>query len=218
MPEFVIAISSEFLRREGKMPKIAKITIALILLASSFGLIGCSHEKNTTYAPVAPPVSSPVFSPIKVELFIPYAPALNQDVDVTCIVSAIYDITDLTVTISSRRRVISPDGSDIEQPYIPGDNTTQVFNLKANQPVSFSSKIMFKETGLWRIDAVAIGYAPIYDKYWADEASLNLTVNADSGVMGWTFPAPPIYPKPPQAPPEAPAVLPDGTTAPVEKP
>jgi len=198
------------------MPKMSQISIVLILLASSFGLIGCSNEKNTTYAPVAPPAASPVSGPIKVELSIPYAPALNQDVDVTCTVSSIYDITDLTVTISSRRRVISQDGADIEQPYIPADNTTQVFNLKANQPVSFSSKIMFKETGLWGIDAVAIGYAPIYDHFWGDEASLNLTVNADSGVMGWSLPAPLIYPKPgPEPPPAAP---PDGTWAPVEKP
>jgi hypothetical protein len=209
MPEFVIAISSEFLRREGKMPKIAKITIALILLAGSFGLCDCSNENNTAYTPIAPPpVASPVSGPIKVELSIPYAPALNQDVDVTCIVSAIYDITDLTVTIATLRRVISQDGSDIEQPYIPGDKITQTFNLKANQPVSFSSKIIFKEIGFWSIDASATGYAPIYDKYSSDEASLSLTVNADNGVMGWTFPAPPIYPKAPPETPAAPPVVP----------
>ncbi len=196
-----------------------KIVIILILSVSTLGLIGCSNENNTAPAPVAPlAVATPVSGPIKVELSIPYAPALNQAVDVTCTVSSIWDITDLTVTITTRRRVFAPPGADIEQPYIAGDNTTQVLNLKANQPVSFSSEVAFKETGSWSIDAVAIGYAPIYDHFWSDEASLNLTVNADSGVMGWTFPAPPIYPKPPQASPEAPAVLPDSTIAPIEKP
>jgi hypothetical protein len=215
--EFVTAISSVLLRREEKMPKMSQISIALILLAGSFGLCDCSNENNTAYTPIPPPpIASPVSGPIKVELSIPYAPALNQDVDVTCTVSAIYDITDLTVTITTLRRVISQDGADIEQPYIPGDKITQVFNLKANQPVSFYSKIAFKETGFWSIDANATGYAPIYDKYWSDEASLSLTVNADSGVMGWSLPSHSIYPKPGPEPP--PAVLPDGTVAPVEQP
>lgn len=201
------------------MAKMSQISIVLILLTISFGLTGCTNEKNTASAPIAPAsVATSPSGPIKVELSIPYAPALNQDVDVNCTVTSIYDMTDLTVTITTRRRVFAAPGADIEQPYIAGDNITQVFNLKANQPVSFSSKVVFKEIGSWSIDAVAIGYAPIYDHFWSDEASLNLTVNADSGVMGWTFPAPPIYPKPPQAPPEAPAVLPDGTIAPIQKP
>jgi hypothetical protein len=217
MPEFVIATSSEFLRREEKMPKMSQISIILVLLASSIGLIGCSNENNRAPVPVAPlAVATPVSGPIIVELSIPYAPALNQAVDVTCTVSSIYDITNLTVTITTRRRVFAPPGADIEQPYIAGDNTTQVFNLKANQPVSFSSKIVFKETGFWSIDASATGYAPIYDHFWGDEASLSLTINANNGVMGWSLPSPSIYPKAGPEPP--PAVIPGGTSSPIEKP
>ena len=202
------------------MPKLAKISIILILLMDLCGLFACNYENNTAPASVAPTSGATAPSgPIIIEISIPYAPALNQPVSVAGTVSSIYDTTDLAVTISTRRRVIAPYGTDIEQPYIPGDNTTQIFNLKANQPVSFSSKIVFKETGFWSIDARATGYTPIYDKYWGDDASLSLTVNSDNGVMGWSLPAPPEYPKPPKPPPvPPPAIMPNGTIAPVEKP
>jgi hypothetical protein len=198
---------------EEKVTKIAKISFIIILLMDLGGLFACNYENNT--APILVPPTSGATAPsgpIIIEISIPYAPALNQPVSVTGTVSSIYDIKDLTITISTRRLVIAPHGMDIEQPFIAGDDTTQTFNLKANQPVSFSSQIVFKETGFWSIDARASGYAPIYDKYWGDDASLSLTVNTDNGVMGWSLPEPPEYPKPPKPSPEPPpAVMPNNT-------
>jgi len=197
------------------MPKIAQIVIVLILLSNSFGLIGCSKENNTAYAPAAPTsVSTPASGLIKVELSIPYAPALNQPIDVTCTVSSLYAFTDIIVKITSRRRVTAPIEANIEHPYIAGDNITRTFNLKANQLISFSSKMVFKENGFWRITA-SVAYAPDADKYWNDAADLYLTINGDQGAIGWSLPGPSIFP---EAPPEPPALLPDGTWTPVEKP
>jgi len=177
------------------MPKVTQFSIVLILLANLFGLISCSNDNNTAYSPVAPaPAASLVSGPIKVELSIPYAPALDQAIDVTCTISSIYDITDLMLTISSWRRLFSQEGSDTVWPsYAAGDNITQMFNLKANEPLSFSAPIAFQETGFWRINASATGYATVHDRYWSDDTDIYLTINSDNGAIGWPLFGPSEY-------------------------
>jgi hypothetical protein len=184
-------------KNKRAMAQIVKIIIVLVLIVTIVGSSGCSERNEVTTSSQLPlPASTPVSDIINVKLFIPYAPVLNQPADVTCTVTSIYDFSDITVKITTRRRVMAAYDADIEYPYIIGDNISKTLNLKANQPVSFSSKIVIKETGFWRITAY-IGYAPSH-QYWSDKADIYVTVNTDNGTMGWSFPEPPIRPEVPR--------------------
>jgi hypothetical protein len=101
-----------------------------------------------------PPTETPS-GPIKVELSLPYAPAVNETIDITCTVSSSIDAPNTTVIITSSRRLTSEDSYSMARPYVISDNVTKTINLKAKQPISFSASMVFKEPGLWEVTAVA---------------------------------------------------------------
>lgn len=138
-----------------------------------------------------------------VKLSLPYAPAVNQTVDLTCTIFSDSDIEDAKVVIESSRRYAGEAYVDVTRPYVKGETISSTLNLKTNGVVSFSSKTMFKETGLWELNAHARG---------AYDDTIYLTVGSDKGDIGWPQP---VFPRPQTPPaediPSTPAVPYDGT-------
>jgi hypothetical protein len=193
-----------------------------------------------------PPTESPS-GPIKVELSLPYAPAVNETIDITCTVSSIIDAPNTTVIITSSRRLTSEDSYSMARPYVDGSNMTQTLNLKANQPVSFSASMVFKEPGLWEINAVASCTIDKQtdkqrtDKHQTEKYKLRrgfdaiyLTISSDKSELGWPpigpvkvrqlkkgdiegIPSTSDYETPVELLPKPPAYLPNGTLPQIEQ-
>jgi hypothetical protein len=131
-----------------------------------------------------------------VKLYLPYAPAVNQMADLTCVIFSNSDIEDAKVVIESSRRYTGEAYVDVTRPYVKGETISSTLNLKTNGVVSFSSKTVFKETGLWEINAHARG---------AYDDTIYLTVGSNKGEIGWPLPPrPKLYedeiPPPPAIP------------------
>ena len=206
------------------------------------------HPEEGPLPPVPPASPTEASSvPMNIQLSAPYAPALNEAVDITCTASSIIDIQNVTVTITSSRRLTSDDSYNMARPYVTSDNVTQTLNLKANQPVSFSTGTVFKEPGLWEIKAVAnysIDEQPT-DKHTDEQQTekhqlhgefdaIYLTISSDKGEIGWPrtgplkvlqvkkgdidgIPSTSEYEPPVEKLPSPPAILPDGTLTHVEQ-
>ncbi len=144
------------------------------------------QEESSTQPPqeISPAPSSNVPSepsaPIRVELYMPSAPRLNEAIEVTCNVSGLVDMPD------SSARIELPDGVSL----ISG-NLTWEGDLKANHPVSFSAEISFNKADKYAIRATASHMINETDG-WSNMDSIYLTIGTDKSEFGW----PPTGPLP----------------------
>jgi len=116
------------------------------------------------------------FSGIKVDLSIPHAPVLNEAVELTCTISSDINILNTTAQIMLRRA---------GTPISVGDNvTTWQGDLKADEPASFSTEILFNKAGKWAIEASAWHVIDEKNSYGGMDV-IYLTVGVDSGAFGW---------------------------------
>jgi hypothetical protein len=153
------------------------------------------HPEEGPLPPVPPAVPTEASSvPMNIKLSIPYAPALNETVDVTCTVSSITDIQNVIVTIMSSRRLTSEDSYNMARPYVTSNNVTQTLNLKANEPVTFSTGMVFNEPGLWEIKAAA----DYTDEQQTEKHQIHgefdaiyLAITSDKSEIGWPRSLPP---------------------------
>lgn len=135
--------------------------------------------KESSPAPSSNVPSEPS-APIRVELYMPSAPRLNEAIEVTCNVSALIDMPD------SSARIELPDGVSL----ISG-NLTWGGDLKANHPVSFSAEISFNKADKYAIRATA-NHMINKTSGWGDMDSIYLTIGTDKSEFGW----PPTGPLP----------------------
>jgi len=150
------------------------------------------ESSNWFIFPIERSGTPPMRYPVKVKLSLPYAPAINQETDLTCtILSSTIDAPDTTVKITLSRRLTSEESLYMTHPYIISDNITRTLDLKAEQPVSFSTKIVFREAGKWKIRAFASAYVYHERHLVADYDAIYLTVSSDKGEFGWP-PTPPV--------------------------
>jgi hypothetical protein len=191
LPNICLTPSTKYRRGRGNMNYKRIFILLLILPLLLLSIPGCAssqEEGNIQTEPqgegsTQPPkeifpapssnIPSEPSAPIKVELYMPSAPRLNEAIEVTCTVSAVIDMPD------SSARIELPDGVSL----ISG-NLTWEGDLKANHPVSFSAEISFNKAGKLAISASARHM--ISEKSgWGDADFVYLNIGADKSEFGW---------------------------------
>ena len=120
-------------------------------------------------------LSIPASSPVKVSLSISKLPVLNEPFTLTCNLTSLGDFENVSVNITSARRLTSPDSYFMPFPYVVSNNISRSFDIAANQTISFSVQITLDEIGKWELAAKTSGDIDI----------IYLTVNNDSSYLGW---------------------------------
>lgn len=144
------------------------------------------QEDGSTQLPkeISPSPSSniptPASAPIRVELYMPRAPTVNETIEVTCNVSSLVDLPDSSARIELPDRVSLISG-----------NLTWEGDLKANHPVSFSAEISFNKADKYAIRAT-VSHMINETEGWSDSDSVYLTIGTDRSEFGW----PPTGPLP----------------------
>jgi hypothetical protein len=144
--------------RTAKFISVAEI---LVILISCFSSVACSPQPNLASdhpKPVSENMSAvrdenitvndtSINSPLKsfgINLYLPYAPLLNQEVDLTC---KLYSITDCPMV---KVWLYLPAGG-VEL----GDNKTYIGNIRAGQELDVIKRIIFQKPGPYFIEGRA---------------------------------------------------------------
>jgi len=112
-------------------------------------------------------------SPITVELEISAAPALDEQVTVTCQVVTTRDAP------GSRAWIELPDSAVVSD-----GNLEWQGDLVPDEPVTLQAVIAFAEEGKWTIGAIA-KHSIDETNWWGDEEYIYLTVGRASGRFGF---------------------------------
>lgn len=137
------------------------VALASVLLASLAGIWGYSESATT-----------PPANPMKVDLSISNAPALNETAELTCTITSHYDAPNVTTEI------ILDNGLEL----VAGDLVWEG-DLAADTPIRFKATIKSIKTGDWIIQAKA-GYSPDEGAYYMDGSGLYISVGEDSATVG----------------------------------
>ena len=156
----------------------------LVALMVSFAFVSCTSITGTK--PIeetqSPEVKGSVESapsntstPITVKLIISTAPRVNEQAELTFIISSVLDAPNTKATITL------PDGTDL----ISGD-LQWVGDLRANEPQTMKTTIMFTTEGNKTLEAKAlcdIGNGDV----WGDSAYIYLNTTEESGQVGFPY-------------------------------
>ena len=118
-------------------------------------------------------VSGSPSTPIRVELRMPYAPRMNQEVSVEMLVTSVEAVKDVNATIQV------PEGVEIVSA-----QAQQTFNLNAGESRTLSTTIRFPTEGQFEVSGQAlsdVGGGSI----WGDLATIYLTVGQDKSSFGF---------------------------------
>jgi hypothetical protein len=122
----------------------------------------------------SPQPARSVYVPIKVEALLSSYPGLDQETQITILVTGTKDLSNASAWIELPAEVNLVKG-DLKW---SGD-------LKAHEPISFGATIVFHQTGNWCIEAWALGFnTENRDLSWSDGDSVCLYVGEDSGHKG----------------------------------
>ncbi len=158
---------------------IAQLAILLIVGAQA-GCSGIPAANAPAVAPLVPWVgtvessrSGDVSSPITVKLILSKAPRLNEEADLTFIISSIYDAPGTQASLTLPEGAVLTSGA-----------ATWSGDVKANEPQVLSGRILFTTEGNKIIEAKALCDVASGDR-WGDAAYIYLQVTQDAGYVGF---------------------------------
>ena len=167
----------------------------LILFIFVITLAGCNNQKGSGPTEISPPTKIPVATessrptetpgpiesepsdpstPITVKLILSKAPRLNEEADLTFIISSISDAP------ATNAAIILPEGTEL----INGDLEWSGA-LNANESHTMQAVIMFVSEGNKTIEAKAL-YDLGTGDIWGDAAYLYLNTTVESGQAGFS--------------------------------
>ncbi len=158
---------------------IALLSILLIVGAQG-GCSGIPAANAPAVAPLVPWVGTvesartgDVSTPITVRLILSKAPRLNEEADLTFIISSIYDAPNTQASLTLPEGAVLTSGA-----------ATWSGDVKANEPQVLSGRIMFTTEGNKTLVAKALCDVASGDR-WGDAAYIYLNVTQEAGYVGF---------------------------------
>ncbi|MDD5311417.1 MAG: hypothetical protein PHO26_00080 [Dehalococcoidia bacterium] len=157
---------------------LGKTIFAVVVCAVSLASLHCSASNPQTAADITGNgANAPHLGPIFVDrISLPHPPVVNEVIPVTYTISSLEDVPDTTVYVAWSH--------DSDAVGVAKETITSQVNLIANQPVTFTTEIAIKETGLIMVWVYAKHKASGTD-IWGDQKTILLTVGTDTSSFGW---------------------------------